>query len=681
MVAQERMGRLEAESRLKSTEDNLAAAEAAVRDMQLHLQSLPNTAASTNSPAPLAPTRRYLSSHVPYLEFASFVQHIRSLRPLRDTSKSTFPPPQVTNLLAQPFLARAVAEDHDPTLRLEVAPDLSWLSRRSVSAAISSGELVIEPISANSLLATTTTPAAEIGCSLCGKAVFPSMVPPSPAVSHFGPPPLHPAQRNSASRFSLKPFFNSTNSTTSPGPNTTAAALTSPLPSPVASPNPANSNSSNVPTTPRSSSSSLPSVYIFRIAKPTSSTTADKSSSSEKPYPLCRSGWCLERLRATCELWHFVRTGIVQVIWMGDDGYLLQSEIAQPAEGERGEVVDLTEEKPALPPRKRSGWGLGFKSTSTTSASAGGTAAASGSGTSSSWTKGWGGAGSSRSGTASPPATGTGEKRSSIGAGSIGAEKGADEVEGILGEPIDLDTAPQGEIKDKGKGKEREVPTTDTVDEGLLHPSAAGTDTTELKRAESAISLNSTNRSEQFTTPQSEHADLLDAHAASELATPRAERPSSPVAVAEAAEEVEVDVKDVKAESPIIGPPPVPKRAAGRSRLNGQGQEGSKDLDIESSREASPAPTSAPGEGKDAEATALVVTPKAMPPLPPRHPRTPKQDAHRESRNPNPDKSFLRTVEPGDEEEWESKTWKMVLRLKEQMWKTRVGVVDDADPE
>ena len=40
MVANERMGRLEAEERLKSTEENLAAAESAVRDMQLHLQSL-----------------------------------------------------------------------------------------------------------------------------------------------------------------------------------------------------------------------------------------------------------------------------------------------------------------------------------------------------------------------------------------------------------------------------------------------------------------------------------------------------------------------------------------------------------------------------------------------------------------------------------------------------------------
>lgn len=694
MVAQERMGRLEAESRLKSTEENLAAAEAAVRDMQLHLQSLPSTAAPTShSAAPTALTRRYLSSHVPYIEFIAFVQHIRSLRPLRDSSKLTFPPPLVTNLLTQPFLARAITEDHDATLRFDAAPDLSWLSRRGVSAAIVGGELVIEPISASSLLATTTSAAADIGCSLCGKAVFPQMVPQSPAVSHFGPPPAHPTQRNSASRFSLKPFFNTTSS---PAPASAPTSSSSPLPSPIASPNPA-----NAPTTPRSSSSSLPSVYIFRIARATNAPAADKGQESQnKSYPLCRSGWCLERLRATCELWHFVRTGIVQVIWAGDDGYLLQSEIAQPAEGETGQVIDLTEEKPPLPPRKKSGWGLGFKTTSAAS----GSASASGS----SWTKGWGG-GASRSGTASPPPQSplSGDKRPSIDTGSIGAEKGYDEVvpdpevevkAGGLGEPLEL-RSDQTDVKRKGKEKANEtVPViqetesspspalprqiealsppieTSTAEDGLLQPEIRGS--SDLKRAESAVSLNSTNRSEKFTTPQSEHADLLDAEG-EKLALSAIDKP----------EKQDEDHKKPETSSPLIGPPPIPKRAAGRNRLNGQ----SKDLDL-TSREASPGVdngTSTPEEVAVAaveegsrekeqehkEGEEAPPTPRAAPPLPPRHPRTPKSE-NRDSRVD--EKTFLREVDPseGGGEEWESKTWKMVLKLKEQMWKTRVGVVD-----
>lgn len=62
MVAVERMARTEAETRLKSTEDNLAAAESAMRDMQLHLQSLASTSHSPPSATTRIP-RRYLSSH------------------------------------------------------------------------------------------------------------------------------------------------------------------------------------------------------------------------------------------------------------------------------------------------------------------------------------------------------------------------------------------------------------------------------------------------------------------------------------------------------------------------------------------------------------------------------------------------------------------------------------------
>ena len=39
----------------------------------------------------------------------------------------------------------------DPTVRLDLAPSLNWLSRRSVLAAIHSGQLTIEPIPAASL--------------------------------------------------------------------------------------------------------------------------------------------------------------------------------------------------------------------------------------------------------------------------------------------------------------------------------------------------------------------------------------------------------------------------------------------------------------------------------------------------------------------------------------------------
>jgi hypothetical protein len=62
----------------------------------------------------------------------------------------------------------------------------------------------------------------------------------------------------------------------------------------------------------------------------------------------------------------------------------------------------------------------------------------------------------------------------------------------------------------------------------------------------------------------------------------------------------------------------------------------------------------------------------APPPLPARHPQTPKQN--RQSRIE--EKMYLKQ---GDEEDWESKTWRMIIKLKEDMWKTRVGVVDGED--
>lgn len=625
MVANERMGRLEAEEKLKSTEENLAAAESAVRDMQLHLQSLSTAPPQQSSSNELTISRRFLSSHVPYIEYISFIHHLRSLRPLREASKAAFPPPLVTNLLTQPFLARVVAEDHDPTLRFDAAPDLNWLSRRGVTSAIVSGELVIEPVSSSTILATTTTAPADIGCSLCGKAVFPTLMPQSPAASHFGPPPLHPTQRNSASRFSLKPFFNSTS--TSPG-----AAPPSPSQSPLASPNPVSAGPI---------SATLPSVYIFRIAK-SSTAPADKDSQS-KSYPLCRSGWCLERLRATCALWHFIRTGLVQVVWTGDDGYLLQAE--QP---EEASVVDLTEEKPPLPPRKRSGWGLGFNK--------GTTPAAPGIERGSSWTKGWG----SRSGTASPP-PGLGRKGSETG--SIGAEKISDEPISTLEAPIELEEGDR-----KGKGKEVDIPviqatdssptttTTNDTPKPITSTEELQPEINELRRADSTLSTGSTNRSEQFTTPISEHADQLDE--AGKL-------PDAPIVEAEAESED-------KEEKPIVlSPPPVPRRAAARQKVGES---------VDFSRAATPPDTPT---GPSSATADVVVTDKVEteqlelqesatlepPPLPARHPQTPKQN--RQSRIE--EKTYL------EDEEWEAKTWRMIIKLKEDMWKTRVGVVDGED--
>ncbi len=71
------------------------------------------------------------------------------------------------------FYKRVLAEDVEPTLRLDTAPGLSWLARRSVVNAMTEGSLVIEPVPMPSATMTTAAAASaskalQFPCSLCG---------------------------------------------------------------------------------------------------------------------------------------------------------------------------------------------------------------------------------------------------------------------------------------------------------------------------------------------------------------------------------------------------------------------------------------------------------------------------------------------------------------------------------
>lgn len=71
-------------------------------------------------------------------------------------------PNSLTPLKDTKFYKRAQAEDIEPTLRLDSAPGLSWLARRSVLNAVCEGTLVVEPTPSSSKLYT-------FACSLCGE--------------------------------------------------------------------------------------------------------------------------------------------------------------------------------------------------------------------------------------------------------------------------------------------------------------------------------------------------------------------------------------------------------------------------------------------------------------------------------------------------------------------------------
>jgi hypothetical protein len=70
------------------------------------------------------------------------------------------------NLKDEKFYKRAVVEDIEPTLRLDIAPGLSWMARRTVLNSITAGSLVVEP----NPLSTSRFFSPVYPCSLCGEA-------------------------------------------------------------------------------------------------------------------------------------------------------------------------------------------------------------------------------------------------------------------------------------------------------------------------------------------------------------------------------------------------------------------------------------------------------------------------------------------------------------------------------
>ncbi|KAJ5930648.1 hypothetical protein N7466_006141 [Penicillium verhagenii] len=60
------------------------------------------------------------------------------------------------------FYKRVLMEDIEPTLRLDMAPGISWLTRRTVVSGICEGTLVVEPM-------PTNTKKFEFPCTVCGE--------------------------------------------------------------------------------------------------------------------------------------------------------------------------------------------------------------------------------------------------------------------------------------------------------------------------------------------------------------------------------------------------------------------------------------------------------------------------------------------------------------------------------
>ncbi|TFK38058.1 hypothetical protein BDQ12DRAFT_683895 [Crucibulum laeve] len=383
MVAEARFARHLSEQKVDEAERALKGAEEAVGIMQQQMQALraEKEEAEKNaqemqalmgkgkwvqkyeSPQSLTRSVRLLSTHVPYVEFLNFVSHLRSLHPTSPI------PPAMPTLLQLPFLTRLSTEDSEPTVRLDLAPSLNWLSRRSVLSAIYTGQLTIEPISSSSLLsetsanASTTTIAGvnnsndNVSCALCGTPVFPTTDalrsnPLRPPSLPFG---MTHAPTNSTSWSTS--LFKKTNlvSGTASQPSTPPLSPSRPT-APPHQPYPQQIYIFRLASQPTSAIASLPIPSLAKSPSPSlgpahqnGSPNAGSPNQSTTIYPLCTNGWCLSRLRNTCTLWAFVRTGVVERIW--------EEELA-PLPPPPPYVPATTPEKPPLPSRKRGIWGI-----------------------------------------------------------------------------------------------------------------------------------------------------------------------------------------------------------------------------------------------------------------------------------------------------------------------------------
>lgn len=244
----------------------------------------------------------------------------------------------------------------DPTVRLDLAPSLNWLSRRSVLAAIHSGQLTVEPMQFTTLLEELAPPNiptsshhTHIVCALCGMPIY---------STHSDSPGSTPTTPNSRSGSQSASWSTALFKNVRAGDINISTPFTGNRHSVQFSP----------PTEPPSQ------LYIFRLEATSSGLPVSLPISSQQPstparqaiYPLCTNGWCLGRLRTTCSLWAFVRTSIVEKIWE-EPPITHVNGISKPGvngverkhDGTNGTVGDDKPPTTIQPPPRRSKIGLG----------------------------------------------------------------------------------------------------------------------------------------------------------------------------------------------------------------------------------------------------------------------------------------------------------------------------------
>ncbi|KAF1831787.1 hypothetical protein BDW02DRAFT_641239 [Decorospora gaudefroyi] len=132
-------------------------------------QDMLKISARSSAPASRASSGNYSSLNV--LGLGSLTNSSSTSLPSKSPTASNSPRDSVgtagmPNLKDEKFYKRALVEDIEPTLRLDIAPGLSWMARRTVLNSITAGSLVVEPNPAPS----TKFRVPIFPCSLCGEA-------------------------------------------------------------------------------------------------------------------------------------------------------------------------------------------------------------------------------------------------------------------------------------------------------------------------------------------------------------------------------------------------------------------------------------------------------------------------------------------------------------------------------
>ena len=113
---------------------------------------------STSQPGPLNSSSRSASSHNTPNPSGSYSPNLSNESSHTSTSDSA-------TLKETKFYKRALVEDIEPTLRLDTAPGLSWLARRTALNSMASGKAIVEPFPSKHAF---HSPA--FSCSLCGES-------------------------------------------------------------------------------------------------------------------------------------------------------------------------------------------------------------------------------------------------------------------------------------------------------------------------------------------------------------------------------------------------------------------------------------------------------------------------------------------------------------------------------